>query len=97
MDYYIGNSSMSGYGLGNRLAKLFRSALSIAKKYIANDAADCASSTMNDWGPGKDFQESISQNPKLYVRSLGVWLKSQQTKKGLYRRETTYIISLNSG
>ena len=62
MDYYRGRSSMSSYGLSNFFAKLFRSALPLAGKYIELVAKDFASSTLYDWGSRKDFKESLSQN-----------------------------------
>ena len=73
MDYYRGRSSMSGYG--SWFAKLFRSALPLARKYIAPVAADFASSTLHDWGSGKDIQESVSQNLRSSALSLVERLK----------------------
>jgi hypothetical protein len=97
MDYYKGRSSMSGYGLGSWFAKLFRSAIPLAKKYIAPVAADFASSTLHDWGDGTDLKKSVSQNLRSSARSLGEQLKSRQSGKGLKRiRKTSSLISLNS-
>jgi hypothetical protein len=96
MDYYKGRSSMSGYGLGSWFAKLFRSAIPLAKKYIAPVAADFASSTLHDWGDGKDFKESVSKNLRSSARSLGERLK--QSGKGFKRRRNiSSLISLYSG
>ena len=98
MDYYKGRSSMSGYGLGSWFAKLFRSAIPLAKKYIAPVAADFASSTLHDWGDGKDFKESVSKNLRSSARSLGERLKSRQSGKGFKRRRNiSSLISLYSG
>jgi hypothetical protein len=47
MDYYKGRSSISDYGIGSWFAKLFHSALPLAKKYIAPVAADFASTTIH--------------------------------------------------
>jgi len=46
--YYKDRSSMSGYGLGSWFAKLFRSALPLAKKYIVPVATDLAFFTLHD-------------------------------------------------
>jgi hypothetical protein len=53
---------MSGYGLGSWFAKLLRSALPLARKYIVLAATDFASSTLYDWSSGKDFKNSASKN-----------------------------------
>ena len=50
---------MSVFGLGSWFAKLFNSALPLTKKYIVPAAADFASSTVYDWGSGKDFKKSL--------------------------------------
>ena len=84
MNYYRGRSSMSGYGLSSWFAKIFRSALPLARKYIAPVAADFASSTLHDWGSGKDIQESVLQNLRSSAQSLGERLK--QRVKGLKRK-----------
>jgi hypothetical protein len=87
---------MSNYGPGNWFTKLFRSVLLLAKNYIALVVADFASYTLHDWGSGKFFKESVLQNLRWSARSLGEWLKSQQSGKGLKRaRNTLSIISLN--
>jgi hypothetical protein len=70
---------MSGYGIGNWFAKLFHSALPLAKKYFAPVFSDFPSFTLHDWGSGKDFQESVSQNLRSSVLSLGERLKSRQS------------------
>ena len=96
MDYYKGRSSMSGYGLGSWFAKLFRSALPLARKYLVPAATDFASSTLYDWGSGKDFKKSASENLRSNARTLGERLK--QNGKGLKRsRNTASLISLHSG
>ena len=62
LDNLKGHSSMSGSGLGSGFAKLFCSALPLAKKHIPSVATDFASATLHDFGCGKDFKESGSQN-----------------------------------
>ena len=47
-----------GLSLDCLFAKLFRTALPLATKYIASVAL----STLNDWGACKDFKENVSQN-----------------------------------
>ena len=96
MDYYKGRSSMSGYGLGSWFAKLFRSSLPLARKYLVPAATDFASSTLYDWGSGKDFKKSATENLRSSARTLGEKLK--QNGKGLKRlRNNASLISLYSG
>jgi len=96
MDYYKGRSSMSGYGLGSWFAKLFRSSLPLARKYLVPAATDFAASTLYDWGSGKDFKKSATENLRSSARTLGEKLK--QNGKGLKRlRNNASLISLYSG
>jgi hypothetical protein len=76
---------MSGYGHGSWFAKLFCSALPLAKSYIAQAATDFASSTLYDWGSGKDLKKSASDNLRSTARTLGEQLKSRINGKGLKR------------
>jgi hypothetical protein len=57
-----------------------------------------ASSTLYNWGSGKDFKDSVSQNLRSSARSLGELIKSGQRGKRLKRvRHATSLVSLNSG
>ena len=81
IDYYKGRSLMSCYGLGNCFAKLFRSALPLAKNYIAPVAVDIPSSALHYRSSGKDSKESISQ----YIRSIsGKCIANQRKLHILY-------------
>jgi hypothetical protein len=95
IDYYKGLSSMSGYGFGSWFSMLFHSVLPLARKYISPVAADFASSTLHDWGSGKNIQESVSQN--IRPRTWSVGKKFKQREKGLkMRRKTPSLVSLKS-
>jgi hypothetical protein len=59
LDYYKGRTTMPGYGLGSWFARLFRSSLPLARKYIVPSASNFAASTPQDWGLGKNFNESL--------------------------------------
>ena len=75
MYYYKGHSSMSGCSLGSWFAKLFRSALPLAKKDNVLAVNDFTSSTLYDLDFSKDFSKSVSENLRSGTRSLSERLK----------------------
>ena len=98
LDYYKGRTTMSGYGLGSWFARLFRSALPLARKYLVPAASNFAASTLQDWGSGKNFKESVKENIRSSARAVGEQLKSQQNGKGLKRMRARHsLISLYPG
>jgi hypothetical protein len=98
LDYYKGRTTMSGYGLGSWFARLFRSALPLAKKYIVPAATNFAGSTLQDWSSGKNFKDSLKENLRSSARAVGEQLKSQQNGKGLKRMRGSHsLISLHPG
>jgi hypothetical protein len=58
LDYYKGRTTMSGYALGSWFARLFFSTLPLAGKYHVPAASNFSASKIQDWGSGKNFNES---------------------------------------
>ena len=98
LDYYKGRTTMYGYGLGSWFARLFRSALPLARKYLVPAASNFAASTLQDWGSGKNFKESVKENIRSSARAVGEQLKSRQNGEGLKRMRSRHsLISLHPG
>ena len=92
LDYYKGRTTMSGYGLGSWFARLFRFALPLARKYLVPAASNFAASTLQDWGSGKNFKESVKENIRSSARAVGEQLESRQNGEGLKRMRAPHSL-----